>query len=190
MGKGLLVETETATAAEICAQFELKEEARLLLRMGMGPRDFAGVLVANKQYLAGIDFISHALPPREAIWWGCLCLQHACGDSLSALDQAACQAAVQWVLQPTEGSRLAAQVPAEAAGPASAAGRLAAAANLTGGNIAPPGGPPMSPAPDAPAKAVAGAVKLASTKADPVKIAETQRLFVELGIGMAEGRFM
>jgi hypothetical protein len=54
------------------------------------------------------------------------------------------------------------------------------AANQTGGTMA---------APNAPAKAVATAVKMASTNADPIKIGETQRSFVELGIGVAEGRF-
>jgi hypothetical protein len=33
-------------------------------------------------------------------------------------------------------------------------------------------------------------VKLASTKVDPVKSVDTQRLFLELGIGVAEGRFV
>jgi hypothetical protein len=31
-------------------------------------------------------------------------------------------------------------------------------------------------------------VGLAAVKGDPIKIADTQRLFVELGIGVAEGR--
>jgi hypothetical protein len=189
MSKGPLVNVIAASTAQICAHSELKKEARVLLHDGMGPREFVEALIENKQYIAGIDFIAHALPQQKAVWWGCLCLQHTAGNALSAPDKAACQAAVRWVLQPTEGNRAAAEAPAEAAGPASAAGRLATAVYLTGADIAPPDPPPVSPAPFAPAKAVAGAVKLASTKADPVKIAETQRLFVELGLGVADGRF-
>jgi hypothetical protein len=34
------------------------------------------------------------------------------------------------------------------------------------------------------------AVKLASTKGDPIKIADRHELFVRLGIGVAEGRFL
>ena len=41
-----------------------------------------------------------------------------------------------------------------------------------------------------PAKTVTGAILLAAAKADPVKIGDTQRLFAELGIGVAEGRFV
>jgi hypothetical protein len=185
-----LVKVKAATAAEICTRFDLKKEAQPLLHDGLGPREFLEALVANNQYIAGIDFTAHALPAREAVWWGCLCLQQACGNSLSPKDKAAGKAAVQWVLEPTEENRAAAKAPAEAAGPGSPAGALAGAANQTGGNLAPPKAPPMPPGPFAPAKAVAGAVKLASIKGDPVKIVDTHRLFVELGIGVAEGGFV
>lgn len=189
MGKGALVKVAASTATEVCACFDLKPEARPLLRDGMGPKEFVDALVANKQYLAGIDFMAHALPAREAVWWGCLCLQHTSGGNLSPADKAACKAAVQWVMQPTEENRMAARAPAEEAGIVTPSGQLAMAAHQTGGNIAPPNAPPMAPGPFAPAKAVSGAIKMATSKADPVKIVETQRLFLELGIGIAEGRF-
>jgi hypothetical protein len=178
------------TAVEICARLDLDKEAEALLCDGIGPREFVEALSTNKEYFAGIDFIAHALTPREAVWWGCLCLQHACGSGLSSQEKAACKAAVKWVLEPTEANRAAAKVPAEALGPGSAAGALAAAANKTGGNLVRDIVPPLPAGPFAPAKAVAGAVKLASTKVDPIKIVDTQRLFVELGIGVAEGRFV
>jgi hypothetical protein len=117
-----------------------------------------------------------------------LCLQHACGDNLLPMDKAACRAAVQWIMQPSEEWRVAALAPAQAAGPTSPAGGLAMAVYQSGGNVAPPNAPPTPPPPFAPAKAVAGAVKMACTKADPVKIVETQRLFLELAVGMAEGQ--
>jgi hypothetical protein len=184
-----LVKVAAVTAAEVCACFDLKPEARPLLRDGMGPKEFVAALLANQQYIAAIDFMAHALPAREAVWWGCLCLQHASGGNLSLQDKASCKAAVQWVMQPTEENRADALAPAQEAGLVTPAGQLAMAANQTGGNIAPPNAPPMAPGPFAPANAVAIAVKMATSKADPVKIVDTQRLFVELGIGVGEGRF-
>ena len=183
-----LVKIKVATAAEVCVNFELRKEAKSVLREAMPPRAFLDALLANKQYLAGLDFLSHALAPRDAIWWGCLCLQHAFGDNFSEPDKAACKAAVRWIFAPTEENRAAAKVPADAAGPASPAGGLASAASLTGGSISPPKAPPMPPPPFAPAKAVATAIKLATTRADPIKIAETQKLYLELGVRLAEGR--
>ncbi len=190
MSYASFVKVKARTAAEICAHLDLKKEARSLLCDGMSPREFVEALATKQQYVTGIEFIAHALPAREGIWWGCLCLQHTCGNNLSGADRAACQAVVQWVVQPTEANRAAAKAPAETAGPASPAGALATAVNQTGGNIAPPKAPPMSPLPFAPAKAVSNAVKLVSVRSEPAKIVDTQRAFLELGIRIAEGHFI
>jgi hypothetical protein len=202
---------KVSSAAEICAPFELKQEVQPLVRDGIAPREFVDALAVNRQYVAGIDFMAHGLPPREAIWWGCLCLQHASGGKLSELDKSACRAAIKWVLEPVEENRLAAKEPAEKAGLDCPAGALAAACHQTedpGGELlaAPFAGlssmaaSGRSKAPEtsnhpgrkpsfAPARLVTGAIKLASTKADPSRIVDTHRLFLELGIGVAEGRF-
>lgn len=190
MGNAPLVKIEAATAAEICARFLSSKEARALLRDGMAPGPFIEALMANKQYIAGIDFLAHALPPREAVWWGCLCFQHVCGNAMSPPDKGAATAAVHWVLQPGDSTRGAAKVQGEAAGPASVAGALAMAAYQTGPGFASPGGPPIPAPPFATAKSVANAVKLACTKSNPARMIETQKSFVELGIGVAAGRFM
>jgi hypothetical protein len=188
MGNRTPAET-VASAAEICARFELDEKARLLLREGMEAPEFVAALLANKLYTAGIDFMAHVLPPREGIWWGCLCLQHASGSNLSPADKAAAIAALRWVLQPNEENRAAAKAPAETAGHASPAGALAKAANWTGGSLGPPDMPPVPPGPFMPAKAVATAIKFAATKVEPQRMVKTRQQFVELGIGVAEGRY-
>jgi hypothetical protein len=185
-----LVKVRALTAAEICANVYLPRDARRDLRPGMGPREFLDALVANQKFSAAIDFVAHALPAREAIWWGCLCFQYAFGDKLTGADGAACLAAALWVSQPDEEHRIAAQAPADAAGPQSSAGQLARAACLTGGSLAPPKLPVKPPSPFAPAKAVAVSVKLASLRGDKAKLAFRQKSFVELGIGVAEDRFL
>jgi hypothetical protein len=184
-----LVKVSAATAAEICARVYLDKEALQGLLPDMNPRQFVEALVEKKQYLAGIDFMAHALPPRESIWWGCLCMQQTCGDKLEPWERVASKAAVRWVLQPDEANRAAAKRPADLLGLGSPAGALAAAANQTGGSLAPPNVPPVPPSPFAPARAVAIAVRVASTKGDPARIQATQRSFIELGIAIAEGRF-
>jgi hypothetical protein len=170
-----------ATAAEVCARFQPPREAAELLKEGMTPREFVDALLERKLYVAGIEFMAHALPPREGIWWGCLCMQHAYGESLTPADRAAAIAAVQWVVRPGEDTRTTARTPAEGAGPMSAAGALAAAAFQTAATPADP---------FASAKSVAKAVKLSSIKCPPVQIPDTQRALLELGLGVAEGRFI
>jgi hypothetical protein len=199
MVQGPLAKVKAATAAEVCKNFDLKVEARPFLRDRQSPREFLEALVANKRYAPAIDFLAHALPPREAIWWGCLCMQRVGVSKLSPVEAAACKAAATWVLDPTEENRQAAKAPAESATLSAPAGALAMAATWTGGSLAPPSTssnpkvpppPPVPPGPFVPAKVVAGAILLASVKGDPARIADTQRSFVELGFGVAEGRFV
>jgi hypothetical protein len=158
---------------------KLKTDVRELLREGMTPGEFLAALMANRKHVAAIEFLAQALAPRAAIWWGCLCLQHVYGPMVPRSDYAALQAATVWVVWPQEPYRAAAQAHARVAG-MSPAGLLAAAAGAVGvsGRV-----------PTNPAKAVANAVKLATTKGDPAGFANTQRQFAELGIGVAEGRF-
>ena len=179
MSNSPLIKVAAATAEEICVRFDATREARALLRGGMAPLEFLEALAAKKLYVEGIDFLAHGLPSREGIWWGCLCLQHACGDALNPAERTACAAAINWVIRPGDETRLAAKAPADAAGMSSPAGVLAIAAH---GGMPPPG-------PYAPARAVAMAVKLAALKSPPTEIIQTQRAYLQLGVGVAAGRF-
>ncbi len=179
MSNDPLIKVTAATADEVCVRFDMPRGAKVLLRSGMRPFEFLEALAAKKMYVDAIDFLAYALPAREGIWWGCLCLQHASGDALAPAEKVACAAAVRWVIQPTEENRAAAKAPAEAAGMSTAAGVLALAAH---GGMPPPG-------PFAPAKAVAMAVKLSVLKSPPTVTLKTQRSYLELGVGVAAGRF-
>jgi hypothetical protein len=190
MNQDPLSKVKATKAVEICAHFELREEARQLLREDMATQEFLVLLLSNRQYQAAVDFVAHALPQREAVWWGCLCLKHVSGPKLAEPDEAPCKAAVQWVLDPSEENRKEAEVPGRATGPGTPAGALALAASWTGGSLAPPNAPPVPPSPFMTAKGVAGAVLLAAARAEPSKIVDTQRLYAELGIGVAQGRFI
>jgi len=182
------VKIQAARAAEICAHFYVPTEAKEMLRDGMNPQEFVVLLLEKEQYLAAIDFLAHALPVREGIWWGCLCMRHALGDDLAPADRAAAMAAVAWVIEPSEEKRAAAVGPAEAAGMPSIAGWLARAAVRTGGNMAPPGVPFFkAPEPYAPAKGIATAVKFALAKAESSQLVKMQKAYVELGVQIAEG---
>jgi hypothetical protein len=190
MAANPFIKLTAGRAAEICAWANLKPDALRCLGENMTPRDFVEALIAKRLYVAGIDFLAHALPAREGVWWGCLCLQHAIGSALTPEERAAAIAAVQWVFRPGEDTRIGAKPAADTAGAANPAGALAAAAFQSGGNVAPPNMPPMAPPPFSAAKAVATSIKLCATKSPPVKMLDTQRCYVELGIGMAEGRYL
>jgi hypothetical protein len=190
MNQPPLIKIQQTTAGEICAHFDLSDKSKPLLRDAMQPGEFVAVLIDNKHYLDGIDFIAHALPVRDGLWWGCLCMQHALGDDLNPEDRAAATAAVHWLLEPSEQNRTAAKLAATATDRMSPAGTLAMAVGLTGGSMYPPVLPFKAPAPFAPQGAVARAVKLASLKCPPAPVSKTQRSFVELAIQVAEGHLI
>lgn len=185
-----LKKVRAATASEICQHFDLDPEAKPHLGPKASPREFLDALVASQLFVPAIRFLAHALPPREAIWWGALCVKQVAGDALPRAEAEALRAAVVWVLEPSEANRGAAKLPAEAVGFEAPAGGLATAATWTGGTLAPPMPkvPPVVPGPYLPAKGVMAAVLLASVKAPPTGIQETQGQFVALGIGVAEGK--
>jgi hypothetical protein len=186
MNHAPLSKIQAATAAEVCANFDLARDAKQLLRHGMSPQDFVAALVEKVNYVSAIEFMAHALPMREGIWWGCLCMQHALGDHLAPPDRAAAAAAVMWVMQPTEENRAAAQASGEAADPLSPAGALATAVSQTGGSTSSPRLLRMPP-PPAPADSIARAVTLASIKTEPANILKMQRCYVELALQVAQG---
>jgi hypothetical protein len=187
MNQTALTKVKAAKAAEVCKHFELKDEARRLLSEGMSPREFVDALLTHRQNQPAIQFMAHALPPREGIWWACLCLEHVNQEKWSPPEREACKAVVRWVLEPSEENRQATKAPGEAAGAGTPAGSLALAASWTGGSMTPANLPPVAPGPFLPAKGVAAAVGLAAVRADPTKIADTQRRYVELALEVAQG---
>ena len=180
---------KAATAAEVCAHFTLEKDVKALLRDGMTPQQFVAVLIEKNKLIEAIDFVAHALPVREGIWWSCLCLQHSVGAKLTPEEKTAAKAVVNWLKQPTEENRMAAK---DAAGsdPMSVAGTVARAVAATGGSMYPPELPFKAQPPYAVQAAVARAVKIASIKVEPPAIAKMQRSYVELGLKVAEGRLI
>lgn len=54
---------------------------------------------------AAICLAANALPPREAVWWACMCVRHTALPEPLAIDLAARDAAETWVRNPGEAAR-------------------------------------------------------------------------------------
>lgn len=63
--------------------------------------------------------LTYALPPRESVWWACICVTHTAAD-LPQLERTALAAAEGWVRRPDEAARREAAWAAVAAGYAAA----------------------------------------------------------------------
>jgi hypothetical protein len=173
----------SGTAAEVCERFPLGVEARALLREDMSPHEFLDALIDNGELVDAVQFLAHALPRREAVWWAS---RAAVATVWGGPVEAALRAAEAWVVEPVEVKRIHAQSAAEAAGYDTPAG-CAAAAAWSGGSLAPPGAPVVPPAAHLTAHGAAAAVMLAAVSGPAEAIPESYRALLIQGLAIARG---
>ena len=176
------------TAAEICRDFDLQEEAKTHLSGEPTPEQFTERLVRANFFSDTVKFLVYALPERQAVWWTCLCVRTVpCDDEISVR---ALEAAEAWAKDPAENRREAAL----AAGgkhnfemPGAPAAWAAMAAGWSGGADATTGEDVPAPPEHLTAHAASGAIILAAT-AEPEQAKEMYRKFLETGVRIAQGK--
>lgn len=188
MASGSMNKTAAATAADVCKHFELSKEGAALLQPGQLPRPFLEALIAQQYYPDAARFMAHAMPRREAIWWGCLCARQAYGDKIPEKHKASLQLAETWVEQPTDANRRAAFKAAESAEFKNPAGLLGLAVFFSAGSIAPPGLAEVSAEPNLSPNSVANSIILAAVLNDSAKAPERFPQFFALGFDVANGK--
>jgi hypothetical protein len=161
---------------------ELGEEAMALLRPDLHPLDFVALLMEQALFGDAVRFIAHALPKREAVWWGWVCARRAAGENPQPKIKAALDATERWIAQPNDDNRRLAMAAAQKAELGTAAGCAGLAAFFSGGSLAPPDAPPVPPGEFLTAKAVSGAVIFAAVSREPEKAPERFRSFVAQGV--------
>jgi hypothetical protein len=178
---GTPAQTKSKTVA-ISTVAELGEEAMALLRPHLHPLDFVALLMEKTLFPDAVRFIAHALPKREAVWWGWVCARRAAGENPPPKIKAALDATERWIAQPNEDNRRLAMATAEKAELGTAAGCAGLAAFFSGGSLAPPNAPAVPPGEFLAAKAVSGAVIFAAVAKEPEKAPEKFRSFVAQGV--------
>jgi hypothetical protein len=173
------VPSKTVTISTVA---ELGEEAMALLRPEMHPLDFVALLMEKTLYPDAVRFIAHALPKREAVWWGWVCARRASGDNPQPKIKAALEATEKWIAQPSEDNRRSAMAAAQKAELGTAAGCAGLAAFFSGGSLAPPDAPVVPPGEFLSAKAVSGAVIFAAVAKEPERAPEKFKSFVAQGV--------
>jgi len=188
MDAGPLSKVSAKTAAEVCSRYKLTDAARKRLQDGLTPRQFVELLLQAHGYEDAFDFLAYALPRREAIWWACLTLRHILGPDLPPLEQAALKAVVEWVLQPDEAKRRAAQAAGEAIDFKKPVGFAAMAVYGSSGSLGPPTFPEVTPPKYMTAQAVSASITLVSAKGESATLLARKRELVELGMTIADGQ--
>lgn len=177
------------STAQVFDRFRPSPEAQALLVPAMPPADFAGKLMEQSLYKDALAFVACCLDKRQAVWWGCLCCQHALSSPLDATGTAALGAAVRWVIGPQEEHRQAAAMAGEAAGgTATSLGALALAAGWSGGSMAPAGLPEVKPPEFLTQNVVGAAILAAAAQAQPADPAAACKGFLGIAWDVANGR--
>jgi len=179
------VEQAYSQTAAICSVAELGPDAMALMRPEQKPPEFVALLVEKQLYPDAVRFLAHALPKREAVWWGWMSARRAAGENPPPKIKAALAATEKWIAQPTEENRRAAHAAAEQAEFGTAAGCAGLGAFFSGGSLAPPECPPVPPGDYLTAKAVSGAVNFAAMSGEPKQAPEKFRSFIAQGEDVA-----
>ena len=187
MAVGTLSRVGFKTAAEVCKRFEIGAPAAALLKPEHSPDRYLDVLMEQKQWPAAIQFLAHALPRAEAVWWACLSARSAAGPSPVPAAKGALEAAEKWLGDPSEANRNAAFPAAQAAGLSTPAGSAALAAFISGGSIGPPHVPPVPPGEHMTGQLAGASVLLAAVQNDPAKAVEKFQAFLAKGVEVGKG---
>jgi hypothetical protein len=179
MSDGAQTVTVTETLAAVA---ELGDKAMALLKPDYHPREFVRLLADNQLFPDAVRFLAHALPKREAVWWGWVSARRSAGPSPPPLIKAALAATEAWIAQPTEENRRAAHEAGKAADLGTPAGCAALAAFFSGGSLAPAHAPAVPPGEYLTAKAVSGAVVFAAVANEPEKAPEKFNNFLTQGL--------
>ena len=146
------------TSGQVLHEFTLSDEAQPLLTKDASIKEAIETLQANQLYNDLVQFISHAIPVREAIWWASLCIKQR-HESWSPEQTQCIQVAQRWTQSPAEDLRRKAEMLANELNLNCGPSWLAQAVFWNGsGSIVSEQLPRVLPDPFLYAKAVAGAI--------------------------------
>lgn len=157
-----------------------------LLEGAADARALVEALAAAGHLAEALAFLAHALPRREAIWWGWLAAREAGGETPTPEVARVLEATHTWIADPTDTHRRQAHAAAAAEGMASAAALVALAAFFSGASLAPADQPPVPPAREDGANALAGALVLAGVGLRPDDAEGAMADLVRKGIAVGD----
>lgn len=133
-----------------------------------------------------VAFLAHALPKREAVWWGLLCIWDVRRPAASASEERAYRALVRWLQEPSEEHRRDVEAAGKALHRSNLAAHLARAAFVSGGSVLAPGAGSAPPKPHLTALLVRKILNVAATLAAPLDPELRLTSFLRVGLEIAE----
>lgn len=93
---------------ELCRAAALKHPATDCIPLAQNARHMVDLLLERKLWMDAIAYLSHAIPPREDIWWGWFCARKAAQKKNDPVEALALSLVEKWIAQPTDENRAAA----------------------------------------------------------------------------------
>ena len=180
--------TRPQTAAEVCRRYQPSKDVRALLRKDQSSKALFDLLVRDQLYADAVSFLARLLSKQEAIWWGCLCAWDAARPNPSPATQAALQASLRWLQEPTEEHRRAAETVAQKAGFETPAGAVAQAVAFAAGSMTAAGLPEVAAPEDLTAQTIAAAIRGCSAQLLSAEVDEPYPQLLRLGLEVASGK--
>lgn len=165
----------TNSAAAICENVRLSHRAQHLLKPGESAGDFLRALVEAACYKDAVTFMTHAVTPRQAVWWACLCVRHTLGKTSPSDEKQGVLAAVRCVVAPGEDHHREVLEVASRLSGKSALGCLTRAAGHLGGK----------PHPELAVRLASTAINLAVAAAGPSRRDFLHRQYIFIGLDVA-----
>lgn len=181
-----LTKITTVRAADVAA-LAAAGGVKFAVPAGATPTMYLNELLATKQLEQAIRFFAFAMPPREAVWWTCICARQVLPEPIPKPLMDAVESAETWVRKPSDETRRAAMARAQSTDFQSPATWAAVAAFWSGGSLAPADLPAVPAAPHLLGMAVSGAVTLAAVQTEPQRAEQKREHFLAAAIDIANG---
>jgi hypothetical protein len=97
------------TAQDLARLATLKPPATDFLPQSQNAHHYAELLVIHGQWMSALNYMSHAIPAREGVWWAWYCARKAHAKDQNPAVLQALGLAEKWIAQPTEENRQIAQ---------------------------------------------------------------------------------
>lgn len=118
-------------AGDLIAADELDIESQVMFDPEMRPDALVHDLAQAERWSDAIKIAARTLPPREAVWWACICARKMASIADNEAEISALQSAESWVYEPNDKNREKAFELAQASDPCRAGGLCAFAATFS-----------------------------------------------------------
>lgn len=172
----------------ICAYLEFDDEIKSMAESNPSADKLIAELSTQEKYQDALRLRAYTLEKRQAVWWGCYCCRQELDGDLPLDQSEAVDGAADWVKDPSESLRRAAEAKAAKANYSGPGATLALSAFWSEGSLAPDGSPEVEADERLTSQGVTAALVTAAYLGDPTQATNRFKAFLTYGQDMADGK--